>query len=562
LRTTRPTTGTEALLAGVLAALLLAGRASAAAPPEGTPVIAIDGEGVSSAEFSDFADALHPDRGERAGITGGEAAEGLVRNRLLADLARHEGIDRKAAVRSRLLSRLSPLWNDLYWQDVVRPTVGDGEAELAAAAPPGEESVTVRQITAPTREAAEEAARLVSSGTDFSEAARLRSTGLTASKGGFVGTVTRRTDRYEPDVVERLFRMAPGDVTPVLPTRTGYAILKVEGKVGADEARRRWMDANRAPFRLRRERAAWDRAREELLAKAGFSLSGETLRRYRTALKGKRSVASLLDLPAARVGKEEIRLRDVVDPAGTGTIHPGEELETMVRSKAEDAAVAREAERLGLPARHPRRARRERFLRENLLAREYLSWRSRKLDATEGEMRDLFRAERERYALPRALDLSFIESRSADRIGKALAELSAGMPFPEVARRWSDGDRKGGRAGFVPEPSLDPSLAPVTRLSPGEHTLRPLEVPAADGSGIYLVVARLNAVRPGRSLAWKEADRQALRASVVARKRADEIRKVLAEASAGRKVELLPALDAAAASAGFASARVTRGGTR
>jgi hypothetical protein len=266
-------------------------------------------------------------------------------------------------------------------------------------------------------------------------------------------------------------------------------------------------------------------------------------------------VVPFLDLPAARVGGEEIRLRDVVDPAGTGSVHPEGDVESMVRAKAEDVAVALEASRLGLPARHPDIVRREGFLRENLLAREYVSFRARKLSVTDGEMEERFRRDRSRYRVPRALDLSFIETRSPDRARKALEELRKGAPFAEVARRWSDGAAEaGGRAGFVEEDSLDPALAPVKSLPPGRYTRKPLKVPAADGSGDYLVVAKVNAVRPARLPSYGEADRRRLRDSVLARKRAGTVGEILAEATRGKRIEILPPFAEGAARAGFAAA--------
>jgi hypothetical protein len=87
------------------------------------------------------------------------------------------------------------------------------------------QSVAVRIIVVPTREQAAQILEQLGKGADFAAIAREKSTDSTAADGGYMGKVDPASLRQE--LRDALKDLAPGQVSPVVATPTGFAILKV-----------------------------------------------------------------------------------------------------------------------------------------------------------------------------------------------------------------------------------------------------------------------------------------------------------------------------------------------
>lgn len=90
------------------------------------------------------------------------------------------------------------------------------------------------------RARAEQARERAVAGADFAELAKEVSEGPDASSGGDLGYFTE--EQMVPELSEAAFALAPGEISPVVKTRFGYHVIKVEGRREAgtaplDEAR-------------------------------------------------------------------------------------------------------------------------------------------------------------------------------------------------------------------------------------------------------------------------------------------------------------------------------------
>ena len=504
-------------------------------------VFLIDGKPVVSDEFLLFGKTLYPGEDSGGARSPAHLADTFINNRLLAAKAAAEGMDRLPEVRSRLESRLNALWVEPYWDEVVRPTVHVGEDELRALVPEREETVTVRLLVAPDRDRAEALRKRALSGDDFTELVRRHSTGLSAGNGGLIGPVERGSGLLDPPLSEELFRTPPGSLTTVVETRIGFAVALVLQRKSREEMREEGVARNRSLLVRQREAAAWKARKEALVASHTIVAEEGIERAVREAGNGVPLPADLLSRPAFHMDGAPFLLDDLLDPSGIGILHGGDVLQTAIRKRAEEFAIARDAAGKGVRERHPEIVARETILRENLLARAYLRLRGKGLDASEPELRRYFEANRSRFVAPKALDLSFIETKSPRRAERIYTRLAAGVPFAEVAGEESDNlEAKGGRVGFVEESRLAPELEDVKRLKVGEYAPAPLRVRSADTGEELLVIPRLNDVRERRPLRFEEVDRHLLLQAVVARKREALAREIFEELRNSHRVEITP----------------------
>jgi parvulin-like peptidyl-prolyl isomerase len=503
-------------------------------------VFLIDGIPVMSDEFLLFVETLFP--GENPDDTRLPAmADMFIKNRLIAAKATAEGTDRLPEVRSRIESRLNGLWVRPYWEDFIRQVVPIGEDELRALIPDREETVTFRLLVTTDRDPAESLRKRALSGEDFPELVRRYSTGLSARSGGLLGPVERGSGLLDPPLSEELFRTVPGNITRVVETRIGFAFALVLQRKSREEIREEELSRNRDLLVRTRESAEWNAMKESLAASHKIDVDEGILRDVREAAKGTPLPKDILARPVFRIDGIPFFLEDLLDPSGIGTLHGSDILRIAIRKRTEEFAIARDAARCGIRERHPEVVAKETLLRENLLAREYLRLRGTGLDATEHEIRGYFEANRSRFHAPRALDLSFIETKSPRRADKIYKRLAAGEPFALVADQESDNrEAQGGRFGFVEEDRLAPELEGVKRLKIGEFAPAPLRLRSKETGEELLVIPRLNGIRERRPLLFEEVDRRLLRLAVVARKREVLAREILDDLRNAHHVEITP----------------------
>jgi parvulin-like peptidyl-prolyl isomerase len=93
--------------------------------------------------------------------------------------------------------------------------------------------VRLRQILVEDREAAERARQEIATGTDFVEVAQRTSKEPRASFGGDQGELAR--SELPPVFAEKIFGLAPGQVSDVIPADYGFHIFQVVERLPAKE---------------------------------------------------------------------------------------------------------------------------------------------------------------------------------------------------------------------------------------------------------------------------------------------------------------------------------------
>lgn len=220
-----------AALAAVLAAaaLPLAGcRPEVAPSPDAVAEIA--GEEVDYAVFAGY---VERQIGERGSALGSDVLSGLfdrfVDERLLARLAAERGLAPSGTAPRRAIERLLE---------------ADGEAEPPAAEVAAyyeahrdeflrPERVRLRQALFEDRATAERAREEVAAGAPFAEVARKYSRDPSAAAGGLQGELAR--EELPPAFAETIFRLEPGEVSPVVEAEYGFHLFQVDRRLPAAE---------------------------------------------------------------------------------------------------------------------------------------------------------------------------------------------------------------------------------------------------------------------------------------------------------------------------------------
>lgn len=239
-----------ALAAAVSVALAGAlGCRPESAPPAGDAVARIAGAEIG---YGAFAAYVERQLGETGSALGSDVLSGLfdrfVDERLLAELAAERGLTPAGASPRGAVARL--LEDD--------PAVEPAEDEVAAyyRAHRDEfqraERVRLRQALFDEQAGAERARAEIVAGAPFADAARRHSRDASAAAGGLQGELAR--EELPPAFVDTIFRLGPGEVSPVVEAEYGYHLFQVVERLPAAEVP---LAEARSEIvaRLRRERA-------------------------------------------------------------------------------------------------------------------------------------------------------------------------------------------------------------------------------------------------------------------------------------------------------------------
>jgi len=245
------------------AAVLLGAALACGGEPHlvGPDVIAgIDAEEIAHARFSSY---LQSNLGEPGGALESEALSSLLDRfldelllvRLAGDRALVAGVPSAAEAVEALL-RSAPA-----------PPITETAIVSYFAAHADElrepEKVVLRVIRTEERAAAERARRELAAGADFAVVARRLSIDPAAAQGGAQGALGR--DDLPTPLAEAAFRLAPGRLSEILSTPSGFYLLRVDERL---PERVPALDEVRDEIRRRLVGARADRALERFVAEA------------------------------------------------------------------------------------------------------------------------------------------------------------------------------------------------------------------------------------------------------------------------------------------------------
>lgn len=520
-----------------------AGAQSAGAPDGSGVVAVINGENLTGEDLEIFARRIIPDFKGETRAEWNAAIDMLINNRLLARKAQAEKVDLAPRVRSRVETAVNALWETPYWNAVVRDTVKLTDADFRKKAPKFHGSLTARQMVVGDLKEAESLHRaVVADPASFERLVREKSEGLTAHNGGVVSNITKDSPQYSREILDALFAMNPGDISPVMKSQIGYTFFAVLEKVTPEEMERRWRAEVTPSLRKAKELEVWEAHVDRLAKKFRIRVDEKTVKAYLQAREKGRDVTKYANRVAFTIDNTAFHLAELVDPSGLGVVHGALTLETIVNKRARQYVVAREAERIGLKRKFPKVAMEERYVRENILARAYLDHRARGIEVSDKDLIEYYRSNREKFRRPRIYEISAIETRSPDRLKQIYRALAEGKAFGDVADEWSDNREKQphGKVGRIREDRLSKEFAPAVKaLRPGEYAKAPVELPLGEGRKLY-VVLRLDAVREAGYIPFGEASRDDLRKAVTAHRREAIVKTVMEELRRENRVEIRP----------------------
>jgi len=221
---------TIALLAG--AALMVVGcnQPKTAAQPAGSEIAAVNGDKLTKTEL----DSLAPEGFEFNKDNLSRILDKWVSNTLMYQEAVRRGIDKEPQVQSHL-KRLEHdyLVNELLDRLTSAVKISDGEVMQYFTAHRDEFTyeVKIMRIILPDSLTAVQTLGELQAGADFAKLAKERSQDILLPGGQeskyFSRSVGDPRMGGDPTVEEAIFALAPGQVTPVIPSQEGYQLIKL-----------------------------------------------------------------------------------------------------------------------------------------------------------------------------------------------------------------------------------------------------------------------------------------------------------------------------------------------
>lgn len=189
--------------------------------------------GQDALRYPQFERYLAANLGESGASLPSDVLSGLLDQFLDEELVLRLAIERGAvapgaSARSALEALLKP--------KRVGPTEVEVEAyyHAHAGAFVRPERVRLRQILTPDRAAAQRALDALAAGDEFEVVARRWSRDPSASRGGDQGELSR--DDLPPPLAEVIFRLTPGEVSPIVPAEYGFHVFLVVDRHPAEQA--------------------------------------------------------------------------------------------------------------------------------------------------------------------------------------------------------------------------------------------------------------------------------------------------------------------------------------
>lgn len=358
----------------------------------------------------------------------------------------------------------------------------------------------------------------IRAGADFEEMARKHGENQYAAAGGDMGWMSVTTPMLE-FFTDALSRMQPGDVSDPIPVMGGFHIVQLMDRKDADMAE---FEAKKIPtrqqLRQKKEAEAWKKFLADVKANHELATVPDNVRllkeRFATVARGELPQFSDSEKALPLVSGKSVNwtINDLVffvssmgpqfrpdfananfDPTTWLLTRATNQLvlaeaASMGFDKATDfqEAIQREREKLSLDALHA-------ALVENVIV-------------AEDEKRAFYEAKQESLLTPATARVRYIFTISQARADSAYAEITAGKPFVDVVRRYSEDkntSEKGGVVDSLPHgvfqnPEMDNA---IFMLAPDQYTR-----PIAYNQAFYIF--QMIEQRPGSPMTYEQAEQK------------------------------------------------------
>ncbi len=500
-----------------LAALPVALLAGACATASPTYLARVNGETIAGKELRrEFARshyALEKILGDEADVR--RYLERLVDRRLFVQEAYRIGLEESPEVRDAVRRFRSQKLAEALLRDEIDERAAPADAEVQAVHEALGDPLEVRQVVVATREEAGGIRARAAAGEDLERIARERSIAPSARQGGMIVVSWGGDEAYE----EHVFRLAPGELSPVFRSRLGWEVARLERRRPAERPALEKVAGKIRQILERRRRAGleeelygslWAKHEARLLDCAPTPESLEKAASPEAAAPcatWRGGMATAADL-AARLKPERARAAGAEWPAIR---------KALVEDLVNRAVLALEAEARGYASR-PEIAEKVQAHQDDLVeSRLYRDVVTARIEVGEAEAKAFFEARRSEFVEDARLELAQIVVETPEAAVEAERRVRSGEPFAEVAAALSIDPRtseEGGRVGEVERRLLKDEFAPLGRLGEGE-----VSAPIRSRDGYHLV--KILSIVPERPLAWEEAGEAARARALDERKKAE-----------------------------------------
>ncbi len=402
---------------------------------------------------------------------------------------------------AKLKSRILP---DIFFLEEIRKKINLTVDDIVATLPDPPAEYEVRAIVTPDEEKIDEAARAIAAGEDFGEVAQRFSQGLTAERGGKVGTLSEgRFGRFSEDEFRVIRNLKEGECSIPFRSRIGWIIVKMEKVRMPAQLKREDAEQNYAQYRLEAEKTAYERRIAEIQSKRKLEWNEAGLLRIRSAIDNglviddglKQTVLFTIDGSPVRAYDLDLLTR----------LHSTATVDIYLDKRARMELVSREAEQLGYASRI---AGLIDVARRRATVREYFRLKSKSFTPVEKDFQDYYERHRDRFTDPETRRLLIVETANRKKADEVAKRAKKGEDFGALAEKYSDSaenrQRRGDIMGFLPRTNIHPFVARDAFSAKQGQVLGPYELKAQDGKKVYAVVKvaeiRKPSLRPIQSM--------------------------------------------------------------
>ncbi len=464
--------------------LLFAASLAVAAPPKPTAVLAtVNGDAIT---VQDLVDQFTKRHGGHAKFLGGDMEARtflniLIEERLFIQEAYNIGLDQDPRVDEAVTEFERGKTSALLVRTEIDDKSNPSPAEVRAT---WEKSLNffmqVRQIAVDTKQDAEEIRAAILRGADVDALARGCSRADSRVRGGLIRV---NWGQFGEEWERAVFPLAPGEVSPVITTPSGFEVVLVEDRI----------DSARPPFEKVASQIE-NVLRLRRLEERKHAFSEELWAKYHVALQG--NVATWDG--GGRMTLDEHLSKDDLRATVNG---PLVELEAKARKLAATPEIARAV------------AKYRETVMESLLFRQHIL---KDVTLTDAEARAYYDAHQGEFQAPEERHVAHILLASEGEAKAVREKLLAGAEFGQVARKQSRDAGTAlfdGKLGWITPDKVPPDFKQVLTLAAGE-----VSKPLRSSHGWHLV--KVDEIKPMRQLPFDQVQPQLRKRALEAKERA------------------------------------------
>ncbi|MDD5762321.1 MAG: peptidylprolyl isomerase, partial [bacterium] len=426
---------------------------------------------------------------------------------------------------AKLKSRLLP---SIFYLEEVRDKVNPTPEELLKTIPDPPAQYDISAITNQDEGQIDSAGKALAQGEPFDNVARLYSDGLTAHKGGKVGSVVEgKYDLFSELEFRVIKSLKDGETSKPFMSRIGWTIVRLDKFWSSEALKRLDVEENYPRYKAEAEKARSQELYSDIQKRYSVVWNDNNLARIRAAVDNELlRTDDLRSIEIFRVDGIPVYAPDFFDAMAKA--HSSEALELYLDKRMRSELLSREAERLGYAGRLDPLVD---LARRRAVTREFFRRKSVGFQAGEKELREYYEKNREKYRTEEARRLFVIETPDRKKADEVYSKAKKGGDFRKLARNYAYKEEQRiveGDVGYVVRKNMDPVVGDKIFRAKVGSVLKPMEIPAAGGGTVFAVV-KVDAVRKRDYRPYDQVNKDMLRDKIVAAKMSDYYKEFIDE---------------------------------